>query len=107
MRIMDERSWASKMGEEDGVGVGRIYDSVGLGAWVNELGRRKGWVGVGQASWVCGSVGQGSGPVKVELQGGLVVVRVEREVRVEKDRCERFELLGRAVEDKEKKKKKQ
>ena len=38
MRIMVERSWASKMGGEDGVGVGKIYDNVGLGAWVNELG---------------------------------------------------------------------
>ena len=34
VRIMDERSWALKMDEEDGVGVGLIYDSVGrLGTW--------------------------------------------------------------------------
>ena len=33
MRIMDERSWASKMGEEDGVSMGWIYDGIGrLGA---------------------------------------------------------------------------
>ena len=44
--------------------------------------------------------------MRVELWSGLAVVRVEREVRVERDRGERSELSGRAVEDKEKKKKK-
>ena len=33
MRIMDERSWALKMGEEDDVSMGWIYDGIGrLGA---------------------------------------------------------------------------
>ena len=39
MRIMNKQSWASKMGEEDGVGMGRIYDGMGqLGTW--GLGRQ-------------------------------------------------------------------
>ena len=60
MRIMDERSWASKMGEEDGVGMGWL-GTWGLGrraelvkgvcrSWAGELGlwRR------GSAAWVRG-----------------------------------------------------
>ena len=31
---MNKQSWASKMGEEDGVNMGRIYDGMGqLGTW--------------------------------------------------------------------------
>ena len=34
VRIMNKQSWASKMGEEDGVDMGRIYDGMGqLGTW--------------------------------------------------------------------------
>ena len=34
MIIMDEWSWALKMGEEDGVSVGRIFDGMDrLGTW--------------------------------------------------------------------------
>lgn len=41
VRIMDERSWVLKMGKEDGISVGRIYDGVGrLGTW--GLGRQVG-----------------------------------------------------------------
>ena len=68
---MDEQSWVLKMGEEDGVGVGRIYDSVSrLGTWVggrggSELGRR-----VGSVAACVNSVSQGSGLVRVEPRVG-------------------------------------
>ena len=91
MRIMDEQSWAS-VRRMVSVWVEYMMVWVGLGgAWVGELGRQKGWVRAGQASWVCGGVGQGSGSVRVgygwagggerliERRGGLAVVRVERE----------------------------
>ena len=55
--------------------------------------------GVGQ-SWVYGGMGQVGGPMRVELQGRLTVVRVEREVRVERDRGERSELSGRRLKKK-------
>ena len=38
--------------------------------------------------------------MRVELQGRLTVVRVEREVRVERDRGERSELSGRRLKKK-------
>ena len=66
---------------------------MGLGARVGKLDRWKGWVGVRQASWVYGSVGQRSGLVRVKLRGGLAAVRVKRERDL---KCR--------VEDKEKKK---
>ena len=52
---------------------------LGLASWIDgrgglELGKRIGSV----AAWVDG-MGQGSGLVRVELQGGLTAVRVERE----------------------------
>ena len=48
---------------------------LGLGAWDGVLGRRKGWVGVGQASWVCDGVCQQCGSGGDDVRG----LKVERE----------------------------
>ena len=51
MRIMDEQSWASvRRMVSAWVGYMTAWVGLRLGAWVGELGRRKGWVRAGQAS---------------------------------------------------------
>ena len=69
MRIMDEQNWASVRRMVS------VWVDLGLGAWVGgrgglELGRRAGSVAV-----CVDGIGQGSGPGRVELRGGLAALR--------------------------------
>ena len=104
VRIMDEQSWASiRRMVSAWVKYMTAWVGLGLGAQVGELDWRNGWVGAGQASQVCGGMGQGSGPVRVgygwagsgermiECRGGLTAVRVVRGLKVERERVQSSE----------------